>query len=217
MHMMMSSISRKRKPGKSSTISLSFLTFETHSDIVQAKKKQTLWGREDFSDPPRTGQYQQSLVDCIIDHDYLPRMCSALNRDKKASIEQAKKRASEGEVLIFGSSIIAKVDGELRVMGASHNQRIQKHSAILHTGRFKANVSRNSTIHPCLNTARIRFLLMRRKALPAAVRAAESQRTRDEQGSRVTTRMIQGKPAFGNIQPLAFRSPKFAKIKVNTI
>ncbi|KAH8105044.1 cytosine deaminase [Phellopilus nigrolimitatus] len=71
----------------------------------------------------------------------------------KAAIEQAKKSASEGGVPI-GSSIVANVDGELKVIGASHNQRIQRDSAILHgetatleqAGRLKASVYRNSTI-----------------------------------------------------------------------
>ncbi|KAH8105054.1 cytosine deaminase, partial [Phellopilus nigrolimitatus] len=49
----------------------------------------------------------------------------------KAAVEQAKKSANEGGVPI-GLSIIANVDGELEVIGASHNQRIQKDSAILH-------------------------------------------------------------------------------------
>ncbi|KAH8111117.1 hypothetical protein DFH11DRAFT_1615243 [Phellopilus nigrolimitatus] len=48
-----------------------------------------------------------------------------------AAIEQAKKSANEGGVPI-GSSIVANVDGELKVMGTSHNQWIQKHSAIMH-------------------------------------------------------------------------------------
>ena len=71
----------------------------------------------------------------------------------KIALEQAKKSASEGGVPI-GSCIIADINGELTVVGASHNQRIQKGSAILHgetaaleqAGRLKANVYRNSTI-----------------------------------------------------------------------
>ena len=71
----------------------------------------------------------------------------------KIALEQAKKSASEGGVPI-GSCIIADINGELTVVGASHNQRIQKGSAILHgetaaleqAGRLKANVYRKSTI-----------------------------------------------------------------------
>ncbi|KAH8111124.1 cytosine deaminase [Phellopilus nigrolimitatus] len=76
----------------------------------------------------------------------------------KAAIEQAKKSASEGGVPI-GSSIVANVDGELKVIGASYNQRIQRDSAILHgetatleqAGRLKASVYRNSTIYTTLS------------------------------------------------------------------
>lgn len=73
----------------------------------------------------------------------------------QTALAQAKKSASEGGVPI-GSCIIADVDGTgtLSVVGASHNQRIQKGSAILHgetaaleqAGRLKASVYRNSTI-----------------------------------------------------------------------
>ena len=71
----------------------------------------------------------------------------------QAAIDQAKKSASEGGVPI-GGALVARINGELKVLAASHNQRIQKGSAILHgetaalekAGRLKANVYRNSTM-----------------------------------------------------------------------
>ncbi|KAI5119026.1 hypothetical protein M0805_001849 [Coniferiporia weirii] len=76
----------------------------------------------------------------------------------RLAIEQAKKSASEGGVPI-GSSILANVDGVVKVLSASHNQRVQKSSAILHgetaaleqAGRLKASVYRNATIYTTLS------------------------------------------------------------------
>lgn len=70
-----------------------------------------------------------------------------------AAIEQAKKSASEGGIPI-GASLVANIDGELKLIAASHNQRIQKGSPTLHgeiamlesAGRLKANIYRNSTL-----------------------------------------------------------------------
>lgn len=71
----------------------------------------------------------------------------------KIALDEAVKGAAEGGIPI-GSCIITKVDDSLEVLAASHNQRIQKNSAILHgetaalelAGRQKAEVYRNSTI-----------------------------------------------------------------------
>ncbi|THH02635.1 hypothetical protein EW145_g6720 [Phellinidium pouzarii] len=76
----------------------------------------------------------------------------------KLAIQQAKKSAKEGGVPI-GSSLLTSVDGVVRVISASHNQRIQKNSAILHgetatlekAGRLKADVYRNATMYTTLS------------------------------------------------------------------
>ena len=71
----------------------------------------------------------------------------------QAAIAQAKKSAAEGGIPI-GGALVGRVNGELKLLAASHNQRIQKGSAILHgetaaleqAGRLKAEVYRNSTM-----------------------------------------------------------------------
>jgi len=76
----------------------------------------------------------------------------------QAAIDQAKKSASEGGIPI-GSALVSCIDGKLEVVAASHNQRIQKSSAILHgetaaleqAGRLKANVYRKCTIYTTLS------------------------------------------------------------------
>ena len=69
------------------------------------------------------------------------------------AIEQAKKSASEGGIPI-GAALVSNINGERKVEGASHNQRVQKGSAILHgetaaleeAGRLRAGVYENSTM-----------------------------------------------------------------------
>ena len=69
------------------------------------------------------------------------------------ALNEARISAAEGGIPI-GSCIITHVNGKREVLAASHNQRIQKNSAILHgetaalecAGRQKADVYRKSTI-----------------------------------------------------------------------
>ena len=72
----------------------------------------------------------------------------------RAAIEQAKKSLSEGGIPIGSAIVTQEPNGELKLLAASHNQRIQKGSPILHgetatleaAGRLKASVYRRSTI-----------------------------------------------------------------------
>lgn len=71
----------------------------------------------------------------------------------EAAMQQARKSAAEGGVPI-GAALVSCLDGVLKVEGASHNQRVQKGSAILHgetsaleaAGRLRADVYRSSTM-----------------------------------------------------------------------
>jgi cytosine deaminase len=74
-------------------------------------------------------------------------------RGLQIAIDQAKKSASEGGIPI-GAALLSNINGELKVEGKSHNQRVQKDSAILHgetaaledAGRLRASVYQNSTM-----------------------------------------------------------------------
>lgn len=71
----------------------------------------------------------------------------------RAAFEQAQKSYNEGGIPI-GSALISFKDGEPKLIAASHNQRIQKSSAILHgetatleeAGRLNASVYRDCTM-----------------------------------------------------------------------
>ena len=71
----------------------------------------------------------------------------------KLALDEARKSAAEGGIPI-GSCILTNFGDTVQVLGASHNQRIQKSSSILHgetaalevAGRQKADVYRKSTI-----------------------------------------------------------------------
>lgn len=77
-----------------------------------------------------------------------------------AAIAQAQKSASEGGIPI-GSALVYHdpTSGEDKILGQSHNQRVQRNSATLHAeiaalevaGRLKANVYRNCTIYTTLS------------------------------------------------------------------
>ncbi|KAL5537161.1 FCY1 [Sanghuangporus sanghuang] len=77
----------------------------------------------------------------------------------RAAIEQAKKSLLEGGIPIGSALVAQEAGGELKLLAASHNQRIQKNSPILHgetatleqAGRLKASVYRKSTIYTTLS------------------------------------------------------------------
>ena len=72
----------------------------------------------------------------------------------RAAIEQAKKSLAEGGIPIGSALVTQESGGELKLIAASHNKRMQKGSPILHgetatleqAGRLKASVYRKSTI-----------------------------------------------------------------------
>ncbi|KLO16279.1 cytidine deaminase-like protein [Schizopora paradoxa] len=78
----------------------------------------------------------------------------------RAAIAQAKKSEAEGGIPI-GSALVYHdpVTKEDKILGQSHNQRVQKASATLHAeiatlevaGRLKADVYRNCTIYTTLS------------------------------------------------------------------
>ncbi len=87
----------------------------------------------------------------------------------EAALVNAKKSYEEGGVPIGSALVYHGTEGESpRVLGAGHNQRVQKTSAILHgemsaleaAGRLKADMYRASTM--------VRFVLIRkyRRTLP---------------------------------------------------
>ena len=71
----------------------------------------------------------------------------------RAAFGQALKSYSEGGIPI-GSALVSFKDSQPKLIAASHNQRIQKSSAILHgetatleeAGRLNANVYRDCTM-----------------------------------------------------------------------